>query len=137
MITLLRTVCKGKIHRATVTQADLNYMGSVTVDAKLLKAANILPYEMVQITNLSNGVIWQTYALAAEEGSGKLCLNGPPARLFQPGDKAIILSLALMSDEEWSEMTSNVVFVDDKNQIASVVSHPMKNEPGWKPDILN
>lgn len=129
---MLRTICKGKIHRATVTQADLNYMGSVTVDAKLLEAANILPYEMVQITNLSNGVIWQTYALAAKAGSGTICLNGPPARLFQPGDKVIMLSLALMTQEEWNELTSNVVFVDDDNQISSVVSHPMKEEPGWQ-----
>ncbi|QSO46174.1 aspartate 1-decarboxylase [Alicyclobacillus mengziensis] len=128
---MLRTVCKGKIHRATVTQADLNYMGSITVDAKLLEAANILPYEMVQITNLSNGVIWQTYALAAEENSGTICLNGPPARLFQPGDKVIILSLALMSDDEWANMTSHVIFVDDRNQVTSVVAHRMQDEPGW------
>lgn len=130
---MLRTVCKGKIHRATVTQADLNYMGSVTVDETLLQAADIHPYEMVQITNLSSGAIWQTYALAAEAGSGKLCLNGPPARLFQPGDKVIMLSLALMTDEEWREMTSHVVFVDDQNQISNVVAHPMKDEPGWNP----
>lgn len=127
---MLRKICKGKIHRATVTQADLNYMGSITIDQALMQTANILPYEMVQITNLSNGVIWHTYALAGEEGSGTICLNGPPARLFQPGDKVIILSLALMTDEEWQDLTANVVFVDDNNAVTSVVSHDMSEEPG-------
>lgn len=125
---MLRKVCKGKIHRATVTQADLNYMGSITIDRKLLREANILPYEMVQITNLSNGAIWHTYALSGDEGAGTICLNGPPARLFQPGDKVIILSLAWMSDDEWRNMTANVLFVDDDNQITNVVKHTMMDE---------
>ncbi|MCF8565764.1 aspartate 1-decarboxylase [Alicyclobacillus tolerans] len=120
---MLRTVCKGKIHRATVTQADLNYMGSVTIDEDLMKAANILPFEMVQITNLSNGVLWQTYAIAGEPGSGTLCLNGPPARHFQVGDTVILLSLAMVTDEEWQNLEPAVVFVDDRNKIASVVHH--------------
>ncbi|MCL6452519.1 MAG: aspartate 1-decarboxylase [Alicyclobacillus sp.] len=127
---MLRTICKGKIHRATVTQADLNYMGSITIDQVLMQAANILPYEMVQITNLSNGVIWHTYALAGAEQSGTICLNGPPARLFQPGDQVIILSLALMTDEEWQNCTANVVFVDERNGVRSVVSHRLAEEPG-------
>lgn len=107
-------------------------MGSITIDETLMRAANILPYEMVQITNLSNGVIWHTYALAGVEQSGTICLNGPPARLFQPGDKVIILSLALMTDEEWRNLNTHVVFVDDDNQIQSIVAHPMASEPGYR-----
>lgn len=105
-------------------------MGSITIDETLMRAANIFPYEMVQITNLSNSVIWHTYALAGAAKSGTICLNGPPARLFQPGDKVIILSLALMTDEEWQNLITNVVFVDDDNQVNSIVPHRMQDEPG-------
>lgn len=127
-IALLRTVCKGKIHRASVTQADLNYMGSITIDKTLMDAAKILPYEMVQITNLSNGVIWHTYAITGHPTSGTICLNGPPARHFQIGDEIIILSLALATDEEWATMESQVVFVNEKNAITSVVTHKPSDE---------
>ncbi|MCL6594166.1 MAG: aspartate 1-decarboxylase [Alicyclobacillus sp.] len=118
---MLRTVCKGKIHRAVVTQADLNYVGSITIDRALMDAADIHPYEMVQVTNLANGVLWQTYALPAPPQSGTLCLNGPPARLFQPGDKVIVLSLALVTEDEWAALEPKVVFVDDHNQIEAVL----------------
>ncbi|WP_026973865.1 aspartate 1-decarboxylase [Alicyclobacillus contaminans] len=127
---MLRQVCKGKIHRATVTQADLNYMGSITLDSHLMRAANIWPFEMVQITNLSNGVIWHTYALEGAAGSGTVCLNGPPARHFQPGDLVIILSLAYVTAEEWKTLKPSVVFVDQRNIITSVVQHPMSDAPG-------
>ncbi|MCL6597571.1 MAG: aspartate 1-decarboxylase [Alicyclobacillus macrosporangiidus] len=120
---MLRTVCKGKIHRATVTQADLNYMGSITIDKVLMDAADIRPFEVVQITNLSTGTIWQTYAVEGTPESGTICLNGPPARHFQAGDKVIILSLAIVTDEEWARLEPRVVFVDDRNQIQSVVRH--------------
>ncbi|MCL6516381.1 aspartate 1-decarboxylase [Alicyclobacillus sp.] len=118
-----RTVCKGKIHRATVTQADLNYMGSITIDKILMDAADIRPFEVVQITNLSTGTIWQTYAVEGTPGSGTICLNGPPARHFQVGDKVIILSLAMVTDEEWAKLEPAVVFVDERNQIQSIVRH--------------
>ncbi|TVY07286.1 aspartate 1-decarboxylase [Paenibacillus cremeus] len=118
-----RLMCKGKIHRATVTEADLNYVGSITIDALLMKQANIHPYEMVQITSLRNATRWKTYALPAPEGSGKICLNGPPAHLFQPGDIVIILSLALFSEEELGGLKPKVVFVDDQNRIVRVVEH--------------
>jgi len=124
---MLRKVCKGKLHRVTVTQADLNYMGSITIDTELMEAANILPYEMVQITNLQNGVIWHTYAIEGKENSGTLCLNGPPARHFQPGDTVIVLSMGFVTDEEWKTLEANVVFVDEKNKIASVVTHKMSD----------
>ncbi|SFV04441.1 aspartate 1-decarboxylase [Alicyclobacillus macrosporangiidus] len=120
---MLRTVCKGKIHRATVTQADLNYMGSVTIDKVLMDAADIRAFEIVQITNLSTGTIWQTYAIEGTPGSGTLCLNGPPARHFHAGDKVIILSLSIVTEEEWARLEPRLVYVDDRNQILSVVRH--------------
>lgn len=98
-------------------------MGSITLDIDLMHAADIRPYEMVQITNLQNGVIWQTYAIAGDKGSGAVCLNGPPARHFQPGDTIIVLSLGWLADAEWDAFDANVVFVDESNQITSVVKH--------------
>jgi aspartate 1-decarboxylase len=117
---MLLNVCIAKIHRATVTDADLNYVGSITIDKKILEAAGLLPYQMVQITNVSNAVLWRTYIIAGEEGSGVICLNGPPARLFQKGDKVIILGEAWVEPEEARKNTTTVVFVDEKNVITSV-----------------
>lgn len=125
---MLRKACKGKIHRAWVTEADLNYMGSITIDEELLRAADIRPFEMVQITNISNGVIWHTYAMRGKAGSGVICLNGPPARHFQVGDGVIILSLGWADDKEWRALTPNVVFVDRSNRITSVEAHPLDAE---------
>ncbi|WAH38687.1 aspartate 1-decarboxylase [Alicyclobacillus dauci] len=119
---MLRKVCKGKLHRLHVTQADLNYMGSITLDAALMHATDIRPHEMVQITNLENGVLWQTYAIPGAEGSGVVCLNGPPARHFQPGDTIIVLSLGWMDEAEWESLRPNVVFVNEMNQITNVVT---------------
>jgi aspartate 1-decarboxylase len=118
-----RHMCKGKIHRATVTQAELNYVGSITIDALLMKAADIKPYEMVQITNLRNATRWKTYALAAPEGSGKICLNGPPAHLFQPGDLVIILSMGVFDEREVDTLVPRVVFVDEQNRITKIEEH--------------
>ncbi|MEW9667798.1 aspartate 1-decarboxylase [Ammoniphilus sp. 3BR4] len=123
-----RMMCKGKIHRATVTEADLNYVGSITIDASLMQSADIHPYEMVQVTSLRNATRWKTYALPAPEGSGKICLNGPPAHLFQPGDLVIILSMGLFSEQEIKELTPKVVFVNEKNQIVNVIEHPLPNQ---------
>lgn len=122
---MMRTVCKGKIHRATVTEARLDYVGSITIDQDLLLAANIRPYEMVQVTNVANATLWQTYAIPAEAGSGTVCLNGPPARLFQPSDLVIILSLGIVDDKEYESTISKVVHVDQVNHITSVESHPL------------
>ena len=118
---MIRKVCKGKLHRLTVTQADLEYMGSITLDKTLMDAANIRPYEMVQITNLANAAIWHTYAIEGTKNTGEVCLNGPPARLFQPGDKIIVLSLGFAEDNE--DFQSAVVFVDDKNHIVNMIHH--------------
>jgi len=118
-----RHMCKGKIHRATVTQAELDYVGSITIDALLMKAADIKPYEMVQITSLRNATRWKTYALAAPEGSGKICLNGPPAHLFQPGDLVIILSMGTFEEQEVDSLVPRVVFVDEQNRITRIEEH--------------
>ncbi|MFD1020217.1 aspartate 1-decarboxylase [Thalassobacillus hwangdonensis] len=127
-----RMMCKGKIHRATVTEAELDYVGSITIDYKLMKEADIKPYEMVQITNLKNATRWKTYAIPAPEGSKRICLNGPPAHLFSPGDIVIILSLGMMTDEEIETLKPRVVFVDEENEITSVEEHDLHWPEGVK-----
>lgn len=122
---MLRLMCKGKIHRATVTEADLDYVGSITIDELLMREARIRPYEMVQITSLRNATRWKTYAISAPAGCGKIGLNGPPAHLFQPGDIVIILSLGLMSEEEAERLQPRVVFVDDRNRPIRVEEHDL------------
>ena len=111
---------KGKIHRATVTQAELDYVGSITVDVELLKAAGILEYEKVQIVDINNGARFETYTIAGEAGSGIICLNGAAARCVQTGDKVIIMAYAQMTPEEASENPPSVIFVDDENKISRV-----------------
>lgn len=120
---MLIRVCMAKLHRVTVTQADLNYVGSVTIDEDLLDKSGIKPYQMVNINNLSNGVLWQTYVMVGKRGSGVICLNGPPARHFQPGDKAIVVAEAYMDPSELKNLNPIVVFVDDKNKITKVEKH--------------
>lgn len=109
---------KGKIHRATVTQAELDYVGSITVDAALLEASGILEYEKVQIVDINNGARFETYTIAGEAGSGIICLNGAAARCVQKGDKVIIMAYAKMSPKEAAENPPRVVFVDDENKIS-------------------
>lgn len=116
-------MCASKIHRATVTEADLNYVGSITIDEDLLDASGIKPFQYVNITNVSNGIFWQTYAMAGPRGKGDICLNGPPARHFQPNDKVIILAEAWVTPEEHKSIVPIVVFVDEKNRVTSVEKH--------------
>ncbi len=111
-----RIMFKSKIHRATVTGADLNYEGSITIDSQLLKLADILPYEKVDIYNVSNGERFSTYVIAGEEGSGEVCLNGAAARKVQKGDIVIIVSYCELSDEEIREYSPKVVLVDQENR---------------------
>ncbi len=105
-------VMKSKIHRVTVTQADLNYIGSITIDEELMEAANILPNEKVAIVNNNNGARLETYVIKGERGSGVVCLNGAAARLVQPGDVIIIISYAIMDFEEAKTFQPSVVFPD-------------------------
>lgn len=108
---------KSKIHRATVTQADLNYVGSITIDSDLLRESGILEYEKVEIADITNGNRLETYAIAGEAGSGIICLNGAAAQLVNPGDKIIIMAYANMTPEEAKSHKPTVIFVDEKNAI--------------------
>ena len=114
---------KGKIHRATVKQAELNYVGSITVDADLLDAAGIYEYEKVAIVDIENGNRFETYTIAGERGSGMICLNGAAARCVQKGDKVIIMCYAQMTPEEAKASSPRVVFVDEDNMISRITSY--------------
>lgn len=114
---LVRTVLKSKIHRATVTQADLNYEGSITIDPMLMDAADILPFEQVHVLDVNNGNRLTTYAIEGERESGQICINGAAARLVSPGDVVIILTYNSVTDAEAREMQPSLVYVDDRNRI--------------------
>lgn len=114
------TMLKGKIHRAVVKQADLNYVGSITIDSELMEAAGILEYEMVQIVDVENGNRFETYTIAGEKGSGMICLNGAAARQVAVGDHIIIMAYAQLSEQEAKEHKPYVVFTDEDNHIASI-----------------
>lgn len=117
------TMLKGKIHRATVTQAELDYVGSITVDTELLEASGILEYEKVQIVDVNNGNRFETYTIAGERGSGMICLNGAAARCVSVGDKIIIMAYAQMTPEEAKANRPSVIFVDDNNKIERVTNY--------------
>jgi aspartate 1-decarboxylase len=112
----MRTMLRGKIHRATVTGADLHYEGSVTIDAELLERADILPYQQVDIWNVTNGERFQTYALAGQRGSGVVCINGAAAHKAKTGDLVIIASFSMMSEDEARTWQPRCVFVDACNR---------------------
>lgn len=111
------TLLKSKIHRAVVTQADLNYVGSITIDSELMEAAGIVEYERVEIADVDNGKRLATYAIAGEAGSGIICLNGAAAHCVDVGDKVIIMAYAGMTAEEAAVHHPQVVFVDEQNKI--------------------
>ena len=117
---MLVNMFKGKLHRATVTQADLNYVGSITIDKDLMEAAGIYPGERVQIVNNNNGARLETYVIEGERASGVICLNGAAARLVQPGDKVIIIAYCWIEDEEAMRFKPKVVFLDDDNKIEEI-----------------
>ncbi len=117
---MIVTMLKGKIHRATVTQADLNYVGSITIDRDLMDAAGIIEYEKVQIADIDNGNRFETYVIAGERGSGLICLNGATARCASPGDKIIIMCFCQMDPAEAAGHRPKVVFVDGNNRITQV-----------------
>ena len=113
---MFRTMLKGKIHRATVTEANLEYEGSIAIDKTLLGTADILPYEKVQVVDLTNGTRLETYAIEADQYSGTICINGAAARLVQKGDEIIIMSFARVDENEASNILPSIVRVDERNQ---------------------
>lgn len=117
------TMLKGKIHRATVVQAELNYVGSITVDPALMEAAGILEYEKVQIVDVENGSRFETYTIAGEANSGMICLNGAAARQVQVGDHIIIMAYCEMTPEEAKNHRPKVVFVNDDNKVQRISSY--------------
>lgn len=112
-----RTMCKSKIHRATVTGADLNYVGSITIDPVLMEAADLLEYEQVAVVNVNNGARFETYVIPGVPGKGEICLNGAAARLAHPGDKVIVISYGQYSEEELERYRPVFIFVDEQNRI--------------------
>ena len=116
--------------RATVTQAELDYVGSITVDMDLLEQAGILEYEKVQIVDVNNGSRFETYTIAGERGSGVMCLNGAAARMVQTGDKIILMAYAQVTPEEASELRPTVLFVDEKNKVTKVTNYEKHGEIG-------
>ena len=117
------TMLKGKIHRAVVKQAELNYVGSITIDPKLMEAAGILEYEQVQIVDGENGNRFETYTIDGEPGSGMICLNGAAARQVQVGDHVIIMAYCQMDAKEAADHKPKVVFVDEENHISRVSNY--------------
>ncbi len=126
---MLIELCKSKIHRATVTDANLNYTGSITIDRDLLDAARMLPYEKVQVLNINTGARFETYIIEGERGSGTVCLNGAAARLVQPGDLVIIISYAAMTPEEAANHRPRIVLVDSANRPVRVIEPQGENAP--------
>lgn len=110
-------VLKSKIHRVTVTESDLNYIGSVTIDAALMEAANLLEHEKVHIVNINNGERFETYVIRGRKNTGTICLNGPAARKVQVGDSVIIISYAAMTPEEAKKHEPTVIFPNEKNRL--------------------
>ncbi|MEI5675975.1 MULTISPECIES: aspartate 1-decarboxylase [Nocardioides] len=127
---MLRTMMKSKIHRATVTQADLHYVGSVTVDEDLLDAADLLPGELVHIVDVTNGARLETYTIAGERGSGVIGINGAAAHLVHPGDLVILIAYAQVEDAEARELRPHVVFVDADNRVLATGLDPAEAVAG-------
>ncbi|MGV3465808.1 MAG: aspartate 1-decarboxylase [Heyndrickxia sp.] len=120
---MFRTMMNGKIHRATVTEANLNYVGSITIDRDILDAVGMVENEKVQIVNNNNGARLETYIIAGERGSGVICLNGAAARLVQVGDTVIIISYALMTEEQLLSHRPKIAIMDEHNHIKEIISH--------------
>ncbi|MEZ0446744.1 aspartate 1-decarboxylase [Cellulomonas sp. ICMP 17802] len=131
MTALTRTMMTGKIHRATVTQADLHYVGSITVDQDLLVAADILPGQQVDVVDVTTGARLTTYAIAGEPGSGQVCVNGAAAHLVHPGDVVILIAYGQLPDAEARTYEPRVVLVDGANRVADVGGDPGRVPDGW------
>lgn len=118
---MLRTLMKSKIHQARVTEANLNYVGSITIDSDILKQVDILPHEKVQVVNNNNGARFETYVIPGEAGSGVICLNGAAARLVQKDDVIIIISYAQVAEEELATFKPKVAVLNEKNDIIKLI----------------
>ncbi|MEG6522060.1 aspartate 1-decarboxylase [Desulfotomaculum sp. 1211_IL3151] len=125
---MLLFMFKSKIHRATVTEANLNYVGSITIDKDLMEAAGILPNEKVQVVNNNNGARLETYVIEGEPGSGVICLNGAAARYVQPGDVVIIITYTAIDAQEAKTFKPKIVMVDENNRINEVIHHETHGE---------
>ena len=119
---MLRTVCRSKIHGATVTEANIHYTGSLTIDAQLMKAADLVPYEQIHVVDVTNGARLVTYCIEGAPGSGTICANGAAARLICAGDHIIIIAYAQVTPEELEELTPKVVMLDERNRIQQVLT---------------
>lgn len=128
---MLLEMLKCKIHRATVTQAELDYVGSITIDANLLKASGLLPYEKVHIVDINNGERFETYVIEGPAGSGTICLNGAAARKVQVNDKIIIMAYAQVTPDEAATLKPQVVFVTDNNQIEKITDYEKIGKIGY------
>ncbi|MFH1848493.1 MAG: aspartate 1-decarboxylase [Candidatus Omnitrophota bacterium] len=117
---MLRTIYKSKIHKATVTDANLNYTGSITIDETLMEAADIMPNERVQVLNINNGTRLETYAMRGGRDSGVMCMNGPAAHHAKKGDKILVVSYAIVHNDEAAAFKPTVVFVDGNNKVVEV-----------------
>lgn len=124
----MRTMMKSKIHRARVTDLNIDYEGSVTIDRNLMQAADILPYEQVHVLNVNNGERFSTYAIEGEPGSGQICLNGAAARLVCKGDIVIILTYSQVAENDAVDFHPNIVYVNKRNEITSV-KHTVESLP--------
>lgn len=120
---MLLSMLKGKIHRATVTQAELDYVGSITIDEELMESAGILEYEKVHIVDINNGSRFETYVIAGEKGSGIVCLNGAAARCVQVKDKIIIMAYCNIDENEVKKHKPNVVLVDENNKVEKIATY--------------
>ncbi len=120
--TMLQTVCKAKIHRATVTEANVHYTGSITLDGELMRAAGLVPYEQVHVVDVDNGARLVTYCIEGAPGSGRVCINGAAARLISAGDKVIIIAYAQVTPAELESFAPKVVLLDERNRIQQVIA---------------
>jgi len=127
----MRTMLRGKIHRVRVTEVNLDYEGSITIDRVLMEAADILPYEMVHVLDIDNGARFQTYAIEGEPGSGEICINGAAARLVSKGDTVIILAYMAVADEEARAVHPRLVYVDEHNAIVQ-----QEEDVKWLEDLM-
>jgi len=122
------TLFKSKLHRATVTEANLNYVGSITIDEDLLEQADILPGEKVQVVDVNNGQRFETYTIVGERGSGIICVNGAAARLVHTGDQVIIIAYAMMDRQEAFDFKPRVVILDDDNHVTALKNHEVHGQ---------